>query len=743
MRLHRFKEIQKDFRTEFRPRRIVPNFTAGFLIGFTEILFAVSLGSLIFSGELKIYLPLGISIAIASLAITTLVISLTSSVPGIVTGIQENPAVIQSVIVAGLVGTLSTPGGIDNLSTILAVLILTTFLSGLFLLALGVFKLGELIRYVPFPVIGGYLAGTGWLLVQASFEVMTGLPFTLSNLSIQLELEQLLIWLPGLILAFVMIHGLRRVDHILTMPGILFGAIILFYLTLLVSGTSIEEASAQGYLLGEIPKTTAWQPIGIQDFRAADWMAILGQSGNIATILVISVLSLLLNSTSLEIAIRGDININHELRSAGIANIFSGIGGGMVGFQALSESALSYRLGARGRLVGLVAASISILMLFTGVSLLRFFPKMLVGGMLLFLGLDFLIDWVITGWSKLSRTDFLIILLILFVIATTNFLAGFGVGLLAMVLLFVVNYSQINVVHRILTGAERRSNVERSEDQWGTLRTLGNQTLIIELQGYIFFGTAYGLLERVRGRVKDPSYPPKRFIILDFHRVSGLDSSAVFSFIKCRQLAESLNITVLFTGFPKDYQIKILLRDLFGGIHPIQLLPDLDRGLEWCEDRMLEMAGLPPVEIPTALSERLSDQGFPADKFNQLMPYLERIHLEKGDYLVHQGETAVDLYIIESGRLSVYLEIEDGKQIRLQTLSMRTLVGELGLYAGFERTASIFAEETSVVYRLSRSAMVEITRLNAELAAAFHAFVASTLARRLADTTRLLAALDQ
>jgi SulP family sulfate permease len=713
------------------------------LIGFTEILFAVSLGSLIFSGRLAPYLPQGVSIAIASLAITTIIISSTSSVPGIVTGIQENPAVIQSIMVAGILGTLTISSGDEALSTILAVLILTSFFSGLFLLGLGVFKWGELIRYVPFPVIGGYLAGTGWLLIQASFEVMTGFPLNPTNISNLIQQQQLLIWLPGVLLALIMIRWLRHVDHILTMPGILIGTIILFYLTLLVTGTSIEEATQRGLLLGEIPESKMWQPIGLENLIHANWNAILRQSGNIASILSLSVLTLLLNITGLELAVQRDININHELRSAGIANIFSAIGGGMVGFQTLSESALGFRLEARGRIVGLAAGLLSIVMLFTGASLLTYFPKMLAGGMLLFLGLDFLIEWVILGLSRFSKTDYIIILLIFLVIATTNFLTGFGIGLLAMILLFVVNYSRINVIHQILSGAERRSNFERPEEHWELLREIGAQTLIIELTGYIFFGTAHGLLTRIRDKVSDPVSPSIRFIILDFHRVTGLDSSAVFSFIKCRQLAESLNITVLFTDFPKVFQNKIEMGNLFNNNERIQIHPDLDRGLEWCEDLLLRMAGFHPAAAPPSLIERLSGQGFPSHKFNQLMPYLERVQLEEGEYLIHQDEPAVDLYLIEKGKLSVYLELDGGKRIRLQTFSLRTLIGELGLYTGFQRTASIVAEETSVLYRISRAAILEITEKDAELAAAFHAFVARTLAIRLVDTTRLLAALDQ
>jgi CRP-like cAMP-binding protein len=99
--------------------------------------------------------------------------------------------------------------------------------------------------------------------------------------------------------------------------------------------------------------------------------------------------------------------------------------------------------------------------------------------------------------------------------------------------------------------------------------------------------------------------------------------------------------------------------------------------------------------------------------------------------------------LIETGRLSVYLDLKNSERIRLQTLSMRTMVGELGLYKGFQRTASIIADEPCTVYRLSRNAVSEITEKDAELAAAIHAYIAGLLARRLADTTRLLAALSR
>ena len=88
--------------------------------------------------------------------------------------------------------------------------------------------------------------------------------------------------------------------------------------------------------------------------------------------------------------------------------------------------------------------------------------KKVESGLLMFLGLGFLVEWVIDGWSKLPHTDYAVVLLILVVIGVAGFLAGVGVGLAATIILFVVNHSRIGVVRSSLSGAEMRSNVGRA-----------------------------------------------------------------------------------------------------------------------------------------------------------------------------------------------------------------------------------------------------------------------------------------
>jgi SulP family sulfate permease len=218
-----FRSLQNELRFE----RLLPGLTLGVLVGITEVIFALSVGSLIFSGELAPYLSYGIGIGLVTATIMLISVSLGSSIPGVIASLQDSPSVILAVIAVALVGALPAAGAQARLATVLAAIAVTALLTGTFFLALGVFKRGGLVRFLPYPVVGGFLAGTGWLLVRGSFGVMAGFPLTLSNLSMLLQPDQLVLWIPGVLLALLLLFGLRRVNHFLTMPGILIVVIIL------------------------------------------------------------------------------------------------------------------------------------------------------------------------------------------------------------------------------------------------------------------------------------------------------------------------------------------------------------------------------------------------------------------------------------------------------------------------------------------------------------------------------------
>jgi SulP family sulfate permease len=724
---------------ELLSERLLPSLTSGVLISVSEVIFALSMGSLIFSGPLTPYLSYGIGVALITSTIMLIAISLGSSLAGVTGILQDSSSVILAGIVAALVGTLPAATVEERLVTVLVAIAATALLTGGFLLALGTFKLGGFVRFLPYPVVGGFLAGTGWLLVRGSFGVMTDYALKIANLPALLHPGQLILWVPGVLFALVLFFGLRRIRHFLVMPGILLVVVALFYLALGVAGMSVADATNQGLLLGQVAGAAAWQPLVLDNLRAADWGAILAQSGNVAVILILSVVGVLLNASALELAFRQDVDLNRELRVAGLANILSGFAGGAVGYHAVDLSTLCCRTGARSRLPGVVAGLLCAAVLLVGSPLLAFFPRLILGGLLFFLGLGFLVEWVVEGWWKLPRADYAVVLLILVVIGVTNFLIGVAVGLVAMIVLFVLNYSRVNVVRSELSGAQMRSNFERCTYHRRMLTELGHHIYILKLQGYLFFGTANALLEQIRARVNDAEKPAVRFILLDFRRVTGLDSSAVLSFVKGRQLAEAQGITLLLASVSADIQHQ-LERGGLTADEQVRIFHDLDRGLEWCENQLLQIGLVTLPVMPVTLRAQLAESGFERARTAQLVEFLEKVEVREGDYLIRQGDEADDLYFIEMGEVSVYLELEDDNRLRLQTLGLGTVVGELGLYLGTKRTASVIADAPTTAYRLTRAALARIRKKEPELAAAFHEFVICLLSERLVATDRLLEA---
>jgi SulP family sulfate permease len=735
-----YRRSSASFRKEISSSNLLSVLTAGGLIGFTEVIVVISFGSLIFSGTLTPYLPQGIGLGLMSGFAVLTITSLFSSARGVIGSVQDSTSVLIAVITASLVGSMSVSNSANILPTVLVTIALTTLLSGLLLLGTGIFKLGELVRYIPYPVVGGFIAGTGWLLVQGSIGAMADYPLTIANIPNLLQPDQVILWLPGVVAALVLFFGMRLIKSSLAMPLLLALLILLFYSGVLVSGTSTQYAIDMGLLLGKVGQAQ-WQPFNPSMLVAADWSEIFGQVGNIVAVIAIALIGLLLNASSIELSIKEDVDLNQELRSAGTANVVSGLFGGLIGFQALSLTSLNNRVRAHGRLPGVIAGLICGAVLLIGAAWLAYLPKALLGGLLLFLGLDFLYDWVVKGWSRFSKAEYAVVILILGVIAATDFLVGVGVGLLTMTIMFVFSYSRTNVFHHKLTGAELQSNVLRAPSYRHLLLEEGRQIYILELQGFLFFGTANTLFEQIRTRLKHDQQEAVRYVILDFRHVTGLDTSAAISFTKARQIADEHDITLVLTGASDEIIERLSDSGFNSEGSNVHTFSTLDLGLEWCEDQILASKGFAEDPIPTTHCAQLADNGFNRELVDRLIEYMEPVEIKDGEHLIHKGDPAEDMYYIESGRVSVVLETDEGPPVRLRTLSSGTTVGELGLYLGSPRTASVIADEPTFAYRLTREALKEMNEGDTRLASAFHELITRQLAERLAMTSISLEAL--
>ncbi len=735
--------IVAEVKKELHPRLLLPSLTVGLLVSIMSMGTIVSLAALIFSGSLSQFLAGGIGLVLFGALVMGIVVALTTSLPGMVAIPQDTPAAVLALVASGIAVAMRSAQPQAVYVTVLVAIALTSLLMAVILILLGVFRASGFVRYIPYPVVGGFLAGTGWLLAKGAFGVMLGMPMSLANLPQAFTLAKLADWIPGLIFAAVLLVVLRRFHHFLITPAALVLSTGLFYGYLLLAHLSIAQASAAGWLLGPFPGGSFFQPPSLASLAQVDWRAILGEADKIATILILSVIALLLNTSALEVNFRRDIDLNRELITAGLANLVGGLGGSPVGYQTVSMSSLAYRLGARSRLVNLVSGLVCGAALFFGASLFSYVPKLVLGGMLLYLGLTFMLEWLIDARRTLPLIDYLLVWVIVAIIAAVGFLQGIVVGVFIAAILFVITYSRVNIIRNTLNGRIFHSNVDRPRAHREILEQHGAEIYVLRLQGFIFFGTIQHVLNCIRQRLADKSQPPLGYVVLDFQQVTRLDSSAVFGITRLKQLAESNSFPMVWTQVSPAIQRQLErggLVDASDNAFIIQ--PTLDYGLEWCENKILARHGTANL---TAFIDKLEGQlrrafpGIPA--VERLMKYLERLQIPQGQYLMREGDPPTDMYFIEAGLVTAQLELPDGQTLRLRGMRGGTTVGEMGLYLNAPRTASVIASRPSIVYRLSADSLKSMREQEPEVAALLHEWIARLLAERVTASNRTIEAL--
>ncbi len=718
----------------------VPAMVVGCVTGVLAVIRALSVSALVFAGPLEPFAALGTSLGLISAIVLGLVVLVAGSYPGTATLAQIEPAVILALIATAVVTAVGIEqGGEIALATMVLAIAISSFLFGITLFLLGAFRLGNLVRFIPYPVVAGFLAGVGWLLVSGSFTTMTSRPLGFQNLAFLVEPASLWRWLPGICFGLALWILNHRIRHYLFMPLAMAAGVALFYAVAWLSGATLDDLRTRGFLYELSTSDSAWQsPLSF--VHSADWHVLWSELPTFGTLIVISVLAFLLIVGSIEVAVRRDIDLNRELRVTGIANLIGACGGAFPGFHSLSGSILAHRLGAPVRLTGLIGTLLCAVALFFGSDALSFMPKPVIGGLLFYLGIDLLKEWAVETQFRLSRTDYALVLVVLVVTGSMGFLEGIGTGVLIGVVLFVINYSRTSVVRHALSGADFRSNVDRPEPQRVHLGRHGDAIHVLRLQGYIFFGTANRLLAMVRERLDDSTRPPARFVILDLARVIGLDASAVLGFARMSQYAQDRSFHLILTGLSTSMAAQLRRERIVGESSVnVRFFPDLDHAMEWCEDRLLELeltAGTAPRD-PLADQLRRIAGGTPVD-VRDFLAYVEPFEVKSGEHLIRQKEQSNDLYFIETGKVSVRLETSEGRLVRLRAMGPGTIVGEVAFYLDIPRSASVVADLPTTGYRLKRENLRRLRTERPDLAAMFHEFIAHRLSERVAETGRLV-----
>ena len=717
---------------------IVPSIIAGVIGGIIKIVAAMAFSALIFTGTLAAYLPQGIGIVLFGFLLFAVISTFTASYPVNINTPQDIPIAIIALIATTVMATNGKDWDAETTFQFIFVTIaLTSILVGIFFFILGTLKLGKLVRFIPYPVVGGFLAGTGWLIVKFAFIMTAGMGLSLDNVVSLFDQATLHKWFPGLIFGLIMLISSRYTKHYLLIPVLIAIGITSFYAIMFFYGFSYTDLESNGYLLGPFPEGGLFQGLPLKYLSDFKWSIFLEQLPAIGTMMILNSISVLFNYSGLEIIIKKDLDLDQELKTTGIGNIIAGLGGAPPGHLSLGGTLLSISIGSKSKLTNIVIALLCALTLFFGSEVLSFFPRIILGGLLFNLGLSFLVDWLYSTWSRVPKTDYTIILLIFLVIGTVGFLEGVITGLLMSVVLFVVSYSKVEIIKHELTGKTFHSNVERSESLKKIIDDSGDQTLILPLQGFIFFGSANRLLERIKLHLQSQNEKNLKYLVFDFKQVTGVDSSTINSFNKLRILAELDNFQVLFCNLTPQIISQFEAEGLFADSMDLFLkFDDLDHGMEWCEEQIIS-------ETTTGSNkqkEEIDEIKLFEEKFADLLIYFESKDINQNTTFIEQGNDPEGLYFIKSGRVTVEL-LSSNNKIRLKSMGTGTVVGEVSLYLKTQATASVISNTACKTYFLSHENFEKLNKEDPERAAELHTYIVKLLSDRLAKSNATIQAL--
>lgn len=725
------------------PTLLTRDLLAGFVSCLVTIAFGLSFAAMIFNGELAASLSQGISMVLTCAGITIIVVSLMSPFYFAIAGPDSRPTAVQSTLAATLIGALS--GTPLAHSSVLLALAASTSITGFFLYLAGRLRMGRWIRYVPYPVMSGFLAATGWVLFVGGLRVISDLPFSLSALGLLHKPEVVERLCVGLFLTVVFCAVLFRTKHFMWLPILLIGGTALIHVMLLARGIPIALAQQKGWLLSIQSAGSVWFPykdiLSVRPhFDQHSGIIFYHFLGGVAVLTAVSAIGVLVTAAALELATAADADLDRELKAHGVANVLSGLCGGVVGCNAIVRSALNRQAGAATRLSGVIAGSLCLAINFISPQSVGLLARPVMGATLMYLGLRLLREWAYQTRRKLAIGEYLVVLAMLVIIIRFGFVVGLAMGLCASCIMFAISYSRVSVVKQNFTVDEHTSKVQRSAEETQLLRNKGNRYRVLRLRGFLFFGSIITLIDDVRRQV-EIAKPPMRALVLDFLTVSGMDTSSAHTFLKLRQTAERHDMRVVFCSLHRDIEDMLRRERCLSDDDRCMVKADLDLALEWCEQQILTQDAA--ISQRRLVTEWLSRELGGPEWASRFLHYVEKRTLLPGEYLFHQGDPPSEVYVVASGRVGIYLELAGRPPLRLRSVTANTSLGEMAVYRKSPRSASVICEEETTVFMLSCDALSKMEDEEPKLAIAFHGFVVRTMADRLSGSDKTIAALER
>ncbi len=708
---------------------------------------SIAFGVLIYSALGPEYAGRGAMAGVLGAAALGLVTPFVGRTGGLISAPCAPSAAVLSALVTGLLAGAVGPGLAPD--AILPLLALTALLSAILQILYGAAGGGRLIKFIPYPVVSGYLSGVAVLIALGQLPKLLGLargtPLREGLVSPgSWRWEGLAV---GLVTMAVMAAAGRITKRV---PGGILGltAGMGAYFALSALSPGLRELQGNALVIGPLQASG-----GLLDAFAAQARSLFAADlPSLKLILVPAVtLSILLSIDTLKTCVVLDAltrrrhNSNRELVGQGLGNLAACLAGGVPGAGTMGPTLINVNSGGRTPLSGLVEGALVVLALFSLGPLIAWVPIGALAGIMIVIAVR-MFDW---GMFRLlrhpaGRLDFAVIAGVIATAVTVDLIAASGVGVAFAILLFIRDQVRGSVIRRKLTLAELSSKTRRLPAERTALKERGREAVFCELQGNLFFGTTDQLHTQL-----EPDLARARYILLDLRRVQSVDYTAAHLFDQLQARLEERGGRLLFSGMPSALRDR---RDIQGYLAQMGVVREggvfvsdtLDGALEWMEDRLLEEAGVRrrDEEHPLAAGEFELFREFDDATLAALSSCLKPVSIPPGGRVFSSGEPGDEMYLVRKGAVRILLPLEGGQHHHLSTVGRGDFFGELAFLDRGRRSADVEAKEPTELFSLSRARFDALAR--AEVVAGIKVFarLALAIAHRLREADAELRAVE-
>ena len=703
---------------------------------------AIALGVLVFSSIGPGEAGAGALAGIAGAAILGIVAPVIGRNGGFITAPCAPAAAVLSAMAAGLVAEGMAPERVSGL------LALTALLAALMQLVFGALKAGRLIKFIPYPVVSGYLSGVALVIATGQLPRLLGLP---GEVPLGAGLATPSLWSPaGIVIGLVTIAAMAIAPRLTQrVPGAIIGLVagVAAYGAIGAFDPSLRTLEGNRLVIGALHEAGSLaEAAGVRaqallQVQPADVSRVFTSALTLAVLLSIDTLK---TGVVLDALTRRRHDSNRELVAQGVANLASFAGGGMPGAATLGATLVNVSSGARTLWSGVLEGLLVLAAFLVLGGLIAWVPIGALAGLLL------MVAWRMFDRSALrlvmrpgTRIDFAVILIVV-AVAQVGLILASAVGVALSILLFIRDQIRGSVVARFVTLDRTHSKRKRLMAEREILARTGTRAAVVQLQGNLFFGTAdqfFSELEKDLDRLTH--------LLIDLRRVHSMDYTAGHLLEQMRERLVEHGGELLFSGLPSHLPTRQDIAQYLRALglaqgDGIRIFETRDGAIEWMEDRLLEAAGWQPAEDPEPLGlsgiELFSDLD-PAS-LAALAGALEARSIPTGGRVFSSGDIGDELFLIRRGRVRVLLPLEGGKVHHLVTLCQGDYFGEMAFLDREPRSADVIAATPTALYVISRARFDALVHRDPTLGSRVFEQLASAISQRLRSADLELQALE-